>query len=241
MNGFIKWLVVVLLPLSIAFSSEEEKVKKGFITFGYSQSQGNIDVSTASLTANYTVKYPTYRFFFDLKVLYGTSLGEKNAEQIDGKLRYELRRGRYFPFWDIQYYRNPFQNFEHRIATGPGIGYYILHEEEKYLSVSYYLYLYYDVIKNISKYTDKTFFHNIEERFRYYFTDTLSFKEKGIYSVSNENFQNYYLNVEFNVINKITEKLGLQLSYIVNYQNIPKEKGIKRLDTTFTTSIMYNF
>lgn len=242
MVGRLLFSLLVLFPL-FAFSLEtsEENLKKGFITFGYSQSQGNIDVSTASLTANYTVKYPTYRLYFDLKVLYGTSMGEKNAEQIDGKFRYELRKGKFFPFWDVQYYRNPFQNFEHRLATGPGIGYYVTRTEERYISVSYYLYMYYDVIKNITEQEDKTLFHNIEERFKYYFTENLFFKEKGIYSVSNENFQNYYINVELNLINKITEKIGLQLSYIINYQNIPKEENIKRLDTTFTTSIMYNF
>lgn len=231
-----------LLFFTFLYAQEEEKEKKGFITFGYSQSQGNIDVSTASLTANYTVKYPKYRLFFDLKILYGTSQGEKNAEQIDGKLRYELRRGKYFPFWDILYYRNPFQNFEHRVATGPGVGYYITKTEKKYLSISYYLYYYYDVINNtlINK-IDRTLFHNIEERFKYHFTENLSFKQKGLYSVSNENFQNYYTNIELNLINKITQNLGLQVSYIINYQNIPKEKGIKRLDTTLTTSIMYNF
>ncbi len=237
----ILFLAIVLFYFSFALSLENQIEKKGFITFGYSQSQGNIDVSTASLTANYTLKHPEYRIFFDLKVLYGTSQGEKNAEQIDGKFRYELRRGRYFPFWDIQYYRNPFQNFEHRIATGPGIGYYLSKSEKKYLSVSYYLYFYYDIINNIITERDRTLFHNIEERFKYMFTPLLSFREKGIYSVSNENFQNYYLTTELSLTNQITRKIGLQISYIVNYQNIPKEKGIKRLDTTFTTSIMYNF
>ncbi len=232
----------ILSLVAVSFSQETEKEKKGFITFGYSQSQGNIDVSTASLTANYTVKYPTYRLFFDLRVLYGTSQGEKNAEQIDGKLRYELRKGRYFPFWDIIYYRNPFQNFEHRVATGPGIGYYITKTDTRYFSVSYYLYYYYDVIKDtLNTLIDKTLFHNIEERFKYKFTDNLSFKEKGLYSVSDENFQNYYLNIELTLTNKITKNLGLQISYLINYQNIPKEDKIKRLDTTLTTSIMYNF
>jgi len=236
----VGFLIFIFILVSSSLAQEAEK--KGFITFGYSQSQGNIDVATASLTANYVVKYPTYRLFFDLKVLYGTAQGQKNAEQIDGKLRYELRRGRYFPFWDLIYYRNPFQNFEHRIATGPGIGYYITRGKKKYLSVSYYLYYYYDVIKELSTtIEDRTLFHNIEERFRYKFTRTLTFKEKGLYSVSDENFQNYYINIELNLINKITKKLGLQISYYINYQNIPKEDQIKRLDTTLTTSIMYNF
>ncbi len=83
--------------------------------------------------------------------------------------------------------------------------------------------------------------HNIEERFKFSFNENLYFKQKLLYSLNNENFKDYYIDFELSLINKLTQHLSLQITYLAKYQNIPKENLIKRLDTTFTTGIVIEF
>ncbi len=211
------------------------------IAIGYSQTSGNTDTKSLNLKTNFVRKKEDKRIYLFGYLLYGESEGIKIAEEIELKGRIEKRQNRAFFFWDLRFFRNPFQNFEYRLAIGPGIGYYFSRSEKFYLTGSYYLYYYYDKISNGVNFIDRYFMHNIEERFKFNFNQNLALRQKLIYSLNNENFEDYYLDFETSIINKLTKHLSLQIAYLAKYQNIPKENIIKRLDTTFTTSIIIQF
>jgi putative salt-induced outer membrane protein YdiY len=243
-----KVLIFVLFISSFAIAQDDvifeydTPINYNFdIAVGYSQTSGNTHTKSLNLKTNFVKKNENRRIYFDGYVLYGESDGVKIAEEIDTKGRLERRKGRVFLFWDLRFFRNPFQNFEYRVATGPGIGYFFSHSDKLYLSGSYYLYYYYDKISNTISYVDRYFMHNIEERFKFSFNENLAFKQKMIYSLNNENFKDYYIDFELLLINTLTQHLALQISYLAKYQNIPKEDIIERLDTTFTTSILIQF
>ncbi len=225
----------------VVFEYETPKTYDFNIAIGYSQTSGNTHTKSLNLKTDFVKKEDHKRIYFNGYVLYGESDGIKIAEEIDTKGRLEHRKGRVFLFWDLRFFRNPFQNFEYRLATGPGIGYYFSHSDKFYLTGSYYLYYYYDKISNNEKYIDRYFMHNIEERFKYSFNQNLALRQKLIYSLNNENVKDYYLDFELSLINRLTEHLSLQIAYLAKYQNIPKENTIQRLDTTFTTSIVIEF
>ena len=242
----VLFLILFLFSFSLAqedviFEYETPVTYNFDIAIGYSQTSGNTHTKSLNLKTNFVRKRENKRAYFDGYILYGESEGIKIAEEMEAKGRLERRKGRTFLFWDLRFFRNPFQNFEYRFATGPGIGYFLSHSQKFYLSGSYYLYYYYDKISNSVEYIDRYFMHNIEERFKFSFNPNLAFRQKLLYSLNNENFKDYYIDFELSLINKLTEHLSLQIVYLAKYQNIPKENEIERLDTTFTTSIVIEF
>ncbi len=211
------------------------------VSLGYSQTSGNTDTKALNLKSTYVKKKKKYRIYLFANGMYAESNGVKTAEQIDLKTRFEYRKNRTFPFWDIRYYRNPFQNFTQRLATGPGIGYYFSRSKKFYLTGSYYIYYYKDKVSNAISYTNKYFMHNTEERLKYNFNPNLAFKQKLIYSLNDENSKDYYIDFEISLINNLTKHLSLSIVYTYNYQNQPKEAGIEKADTVFTTYLIISF
>ncbi len=247
MKRILAFLVTVLVLCSISFSKDvkfeyDQLPDYNFdIALGYSQTSGNTNTKALNLKSTYVKKKEKYRIYLFANGMYAESNDIKMAEEIDLKTRFEYRKARTFFFWDIRYYRNPFQNFTQRLATGPGIGYYFSHSEKFYLTGSYYLYYYKDKVSNTISYTDRYFMHNVEERFKYSLSSNLALRQKLIYSLNNENSKDYYIDFELSLINNLTEHLSLSIVYSYNYQNQPKEAGIKRTDTAFTTNIIISF
>lgn len=233
------FLTICLLYPAVALAQDEYKPEAS-ITLGYVQTSGNSETKALSLKANHKRKRPTYKITSDLFTIYGESDGDRDTEKIDFKTRFELRRERYFPFFDFKYYRNPFQKYEYRISAGPGIGYYVFKSKKQYLPVSYYLYYNSDKLIDADRKYRSYFVHNVEERFKHRFTKTLSFKEKIVYSLTDRGTGDYYIDFEAGIVNKITKRLGLEVSFIANYQNRPVEASVERLDTTLMTSLVIN-
>ncbi len=215
------------------------------VSLGYVQTTGNTETSTINIKSSYTYKTDSKRIYFDLNGLYGETNGKKTSESILSNLRLEKRFLPYFAFWDVHYYRNPFQAYEHSIGSGPGIGKYFFHTDRLYLTGSYYVYYVYNKLNQLSYFTNKQrekyFLHHVEERFRIKLLKSLKFKQKLIYKVSSRKSQDYFVYFETSLINNLTKNLALEISYTANYQNIPVGSKIKRLDTTFSTLIQFSF
>ncbi len=236
--------ILSIIPVFV-FAKEKENKQQFSISTGYVQTTGNTETSTANIKTKYTYKTDSKRIYFDLNAVYGSTNGKKSSEYIDGNIRFEKRKFPYFFFWDIHYYRNPFQGYKHSIGTGPGIGRYFYHNAQSYLSLSYYVYYVYNDLNQPSLYTNKYFeryfLHHIEERFKKKFTKSLKFTQKLVYKVSSRKRQDYFVYFESSIINSFTKHLALEISYTINYQNLPLGSKIKRLDTTLSTLVQYNF
>ncbi len=242
-----KVLLLTLLIPGYALSLDDSKEKKSnfSISLGYVQTTGNTETSTINVKSSYIYKTDSKRIYFDLNALYGETSGEKTSENITSNLRVEKRFLPYFVFWDVHYYRNPFQAYKYSIGSGPGIGKYFFHTDRLYLTGSYYVYYVYNELNQPSYFTNKErekyFLHHIEERFRVKLLKNLKFKEKLIYKVSSRKSEDYFVYFESSLINNLTKNLALEISYTANYQNIPIGSKIKRLDTTFSTLVQYSF
>lgn len=215
----------------------------GSFSFGYQRHEGNTDSADLALNASIQRERETNRIFLTAVTAYGENGGVKNREETEIDLRLELRRGRLFPFWDTNYYHNRFRNYDFRVATGPGVGYYFLKTDLAYLTASYYLHYNNDrlieaqTVKKESGY----YMNNIEERFRYKFTKNLKLKQKGIYRVSSRGEDDYYIFGELKLVNDLTENLALEIVYTHNYQNLPEAEGVEKLDTSASTLISFKF
>ncbi|RMA93128.1 DUF481 domain-containing protein [Hydrogenothermus marinus] len=251
----LKKLTLISLIPSVVFAQEEckckednkdkEKPQEFSLSLGYVQTTGNSETNTINLKSDYKYKFDSKRIYFNLNGIYGTSKGEKTAEEISGNLRLEKRYLPYFVFWDINYYRNPFQSYEHSVKTGPGLGIYLYESKKAKLSLAYYLYYVYNKLNAPSPFSntdeEKYYLHNIEERFKIKFTKNLKLKQKLIYKLTSRKMQDYFVYFESSLINALTKHLALEIDYVATYQNIPIEADIKRLDTKFSTLIQYSF
>lgn len=241
------YLVLNLILCLFSFSLALDEKKQNFsASLGVVATSGNSQTTTVRGNIDYTYKGETWREYLKLTALYGKSKGKKNAERIEGWGRLEKRFFPIFVFWDINYYRNPFQGYKHSIGTGPGIGIYIFKNEKIYLSTSYYVYRVYNELTDkytapITNYIENYFLHHIEERFRIKILKNIKFKQRIIYKLTSRTNKDYFITAENSLENKITKNLSMEISYNINYQNLPVGDNIKKLDTIFITSIKYTF
>ena len=244
LKKILSGVLLVSIP-ALSLDNLQENNSKLSISLGYVQTTGNTETSTVNIKSSFTYKADSKRVYFDLNGLYGETKGEKTSENITSDLRLEKRFLPYFAFWDVHYYRNPFQAYKYSLGSGPGIGKYFFHTDRLYLTGSYYVYYVYNELNQQSYFThkerEKYFLHHIEERFRVKLLKNLKFKEKLIYKVSSRKSQDYFIYFESSLINNLTKNLALEISYTANYQNIPIGSKIKRLDTTLSTLVQYSF
>lgn len=217
--------------------------KDGSFSLGYQRYEGNTDNADLTVSGSIQRERETNRIFLSAVSAYGENDGVKNREETEIDLRFELRYGKLFPFWDTNYYHNRFRNYDYRIATGPGAGYYFIKTDRSYLTASYYLHYNNDrlieaqAVEKESSY----YMNNIEERFKYKFTKSLKIKHKGIYRVSSRGGDDYYLYGDLKLVNDLTESLALEFIYTYNYQNLPEAEGVDKLDTSASTLISFKF
>lgn len=214
---------------------------KASLSLGLVDTAGNSNTTTFNSKANLSWKRGKYRVRLDGLYIYGESAGENVAEKVDVTNRWEMRLDSFFPFWDINYYRNPFQKYGYRISTGPGLGYFFIKNEIAYLSASYYIRSHYDhLIGEDERYVNYTM-HNVEERARYRFTDNLSLTQKLVYSLSDRKNDDYFVDFEALLKNKFTDRLALEFSYVTSYQNRPVDPTVKKRDTTISTFLVIKY
>ena len=240
-------LVIGILNLSYGEEKQKKNKSAGKLSIGFVQTSGNSETSTLKFKFNYTNKGEIYRTYIDTSVLYGQSKGKKNAEEEKFNGRFERRFLPFFAFWDIHLHRNPFKGYDYSIGTGPGLGVYLLKDESKSFSVSYYIYRVYNRLtdrytqKDLTRNIERYFMHHIEQRFRIKLTPTVKIKEKLVYKITSRKKDDYFVDGYLALESNLTKRLTIEISYTVNYQNIPVENKLKRLDSVFMTSIGYKF
>ncbi|MFQ5432168.1 MAG: YdiY family protein [Nitrospinota bacterium] len=250
MKNILKSLCIILPLIPILTHAEPPSAvqaqtaqdeTEASLSLGLVQTSGNSVTTTFNSKANVSRKKGIYRIRLDGLYTYGESGGKSFAEKVDVTNRWEMRLNSYFPFWDISYYRDPFQKYDYRIATGPGLGYFFIKTDTAYLSASYYVRSQNDhLIGENEKYVNYTM-QFIEERAKFSFTENLSLTQKLIYSISDRKHEDYFVNFEAALKNKINSRLALELSYAARYQNKPVDVTVKRLDATISTLLVIQY
>jgi len=237
----IRFCILATLILLSCPSDGSAQKDKGSISLGFAQNAGNTNTSSFNGKLKLSREVEKYRIFFNAKNNTNSTDGKTTQEETEVDLRGELRIGRFFPFWDIRYYRNPFRKFTSRIATGPGLGYYFIKTERVYLTGGYYVHYNVDNLTEQSDRETKYFMQHVEVRNRFYFTETLKFKQKAIYKISTRTGADYYVDYTATLEDGITKTLSLEIGYSLNYQNEPVSADVRRVDTAFTTGITFKF
>lgn len=233
---------------TLSYSQEEQRqVYKHSLSLGATKATGNIETSTINAKSSLSFRYGNFLTNSTLNGLYSYNRGKKIAERLSFDNRFELKFKPYFYFVDVNYYRNPFQAYEHSVmfSAFPGVGRYLFDEKELYLTVSYYPYYVHNDLNRISRFsgTDKESYimHNIEARFSVSISENARFRTKFIYRLTDRTSKDYFIVSENSVTTKLTQHFGIEVSYNIYYQNIPVLTKIQRLDTTFSTLLQVSF
>ncbi len=112
--------------LAITPTGERERDKwTGKVSAGYSFRAGNTRESDLDVHATIQRRTPDTRLHLDYLGNYGRINGtevEQNHRLI-GQFDYFLSRRLYVRVPDVEYYRDPLQNLDHRLTLGAGVGY----------------------------------------------------------------------------------------------------------------------
>lgn len=232
----------VLLLSTLAFPSEEpkEKLWSVHIELSYVRTSGNIDTQTLSEKLEIKREGKVNRFFLKNSALYSTQDNRETANRIDASGRWErLFTERFFGFLTTGYERDKFSGYEYKVNGGPGIGYDLLktekHELKLLLSTPYY----YNKVENDG--VDNYGTAKAELYYQWNILENLRLKENANYLVNLSDTKTYFVNSETSLEVKINSNISLGVGYKLAYQNRPPEPGIKRTDTTFSTSLIIDF
>jgi len=234
------FLLIVLLIVGISLSEEVEKLWKAHIELSYVRTSGNVRTQTLSEKLEIKREGKVNRLYFKNSALYATQEGSETANRFDVNGRWErLFTERFFGFLTSGYERDKFSGYEYKLSGGPGIGYDIIKTEKHDLKGLLSILYYYNRIEGngIDNYATA----KAEIYYEWDIRENLRFKENLNYLVNLSDTQTYFINSETSLEVKINQHLSLGVGYKVAYQNKPPEPGVKRTDTTFSTSLIVDF
>ena len=233
-------LLLVLPMTSFATDKETQKLWSSHIELSYVRTDGNTRTQTLSEKLELKRDGKVNRFFLKNSALYATQDDKETANKLDLNGRWErLMTERAFGFLTAGYERDKFSGYEYKWNAGPGFGYDLLkthtHELKGLLSTLYY----YNRIKEdgIDNYATL----KAELYYRWNILENLRFKEDLNYILNLSDRDTYFINSDTSLEVKINKYLSLGVGYKVAYQNKPPSPGVKRTDTTFSTSLIIDF
>lgn len=235
--------LLLSVPILSFASDTDQKGQKPFsfrFEGSYVQTSGNTNTETFSEKVEVKYNGEVYRALIKNSALLTRQDRKETANRFDVSSRVErLFTERFFAFASTSYERDRFSGYEYKISGGPGIGYDLVrtdhHELKTLLSYIYY----YNKIAGDSIQQYPTL--KAEANYLAHLRDNLRLKEYLTYIVNLEDTETYFINSETSLEVKINKYLSLGVGYKIAYQNKPPEPGIKRLDTTFSTSLIVDF
>ncbi|MDF1552727.1 MAG: DUF481 domain-containing protein [Deferrisomatales bacterium] len=210
----------------------------------YVQTNGNTDTQTFAGKIEASADATPNRYFANAKGLYGATGGDITSSRWFAGARYERAlTDRLFAFAAADYLKDTFSGYDMRVTVGPGAGYDFLktdvHTLKGLLSV---LYVQEDLhaVPEPADDTESYAAGKAEGNYTWQITANLKFKQNADVAVSFDDTDVYFANSETALEAKLSDKLSLGLSYLVNYQNRPAGDA-KYTDTTFLTSLVIDF
>jgi putative salt-induced outer membrane protein len=228
-------------PATAADTGTEWKARS---ELSFVRTSGNTDTETFAGKFEASADATPNRYFATVKGLYGKTSQEVTTSRwtIGGRYERALTE-RLFAFAAADYLKDTYAGYDMRIAVGPGVGYDFLkggaHTLKGLLSVLYVQ----EDIHSVPEPDDDTEAYTsgkAEGNYAWQITETLRFKQNADFSISFEDSDVYFANSETGLEAKLSDKLALGLSYLVNYQNAPAA-GAESTDTTFLTSLVVDF
>jgi len=230
-------LLAILLFLS---APAVGKTETNQISVSYTDTSGNTDTKTLSISYDLEGSYRSLRFYSDGSYLYKMDSGEETANKLSLNGRVEKNFSDRVLFYLSSFlYADPFSGYDYRIGLGPGIGYQLIDGEKESLK------LFSGLNYTYNNYTDGTAdsysLGELKLEYKNRILENLLFSQKFSYQISLKDGDDYFIHSETSLQVPVTEKLALGISYVLDYQNLLHDDAEYHTDKTFLTSVIYRF
>lgn len=205
------------------------------LDFGLVNATGNSEFTSMNVGEKLTWTKGRWGLAQTGKVLFGETDDVRTAESYDFNVRGD--RGlsaRVGVFAFVAYYRDPFAGLASRWSGGPGIGVGLVRAARDTLNLEGALT---EQSERTTAAIDRSFAATqAAARYKHTFANNASFSQTLEWLANLKTSDDYRLNSETALVAPLSSKIGLRLSYVIRFDNLP-EPTFKKTDKILTTGI----
>ncbi|HXO86167.1 MAG TPA: DUF481 domain-containing protein [Gemmatimonadales bacterium] len=227
-------LAAVLCAASPAPLAAQAK-KTLTLDIGLVNASGNSDFTSANFGEKATWKNGAWSAAQNAKVIYGETDGARTTESYDADLRVERALSpRLGIYAFVAYQRDPFAGLASRWSGGPGVAAGLVQAPRDTLDLEVALT---QQSERTTAPLERSFgATRTAALFKHVFTSKASFTQSLEWIANLKTSDDYRLNSESALVAPLSSKIGLRLSYLVRFDNLP-EPTFKKTDKILTTGI----
>lgn len=235
----IRLLLATLVALPVAAQDAPEVVTKVTSDFGYVTTSGNTQVTTLSVAEKATQSRGRLAFEQTFNLVYGEQDGAVNTNFLKAGLRADYKLDQFFAlFVGVAFDRNRFAGVARRFEEQLGLQLRALAAPQDTIR-----------LEGGASVTQQRNVDGTEQDFpsarvagtwRHNFTPASYFQQsvEGLPNLKNN--EDWRLNSESALVAPISARIGVKLSYVIRYDNLP-EPTFKNTDRLFTSGIQITF
>ncbi len=228
---------IALLIIGFSQAGDEWKVHS---EVSYVKTSGNSDIETFAAKIEAKKNEDINRYYTKGEFIYGKTDNKENTNRLYLLGRWErLFTGKLFGFLQGDYLHDKFSGFDYRTVWGAGLGYDIIKTKKHYLKTMASLGYTFEGMKSggTNDYTSG----KLEASYVWNIKDNLRFKEEVSYLQSFKDWTIYFINSTTSFEVKINSHLSLGVGYKIAYQHSPPSPDYQKTDTTFLTSLIFDY
>lgn len=225
-----------------AASPDPVQVWKGNIGAGLSLTGGNTD------TANYTLSFeatrdPKTRNLMRFAGLYLRS--DQSDVTTSDRLRLGFRdeytmSDRAFAYFDMGYMRDPFKEIDYLLNPQAGLGWKLYKTDRATFGIDGGL----GVVWERNTFLEETHSSgsvNAGQHFDYQISEGTKFVQQfaGLWKM--DDFEDHLFHFALGLATRLTSRTELKVEFIDDYKNVTPSPEVKKNDTAFLTSVIFNF
>lgn len=228
-------LLVFFIVLSYADENLSARAK-----FAYTQISGNSDQISFASKIEVDKKFLNNSLSLKTDILYYEKDEEVTSNKIEVKLRGEnITNKKFFKFAEINYLQDELAGYDYKINIGPGVGYKLI-ENDKH-NLKGFLSLLYAKDRYSNSVDEKYTTTKIEFNYNWQMLDNLKFKQELSYEHSLRKNDKYFAIIESAIMVKVNSKVGVGVSYKLDYKNLLPAEINEHTEKIFLTSLELNF
>jgi putative salt-induced outer membrane protein len=232
-------LLTLVAPALVAQEPPPSPITKFTADFGFVQTSGNTQVTTMNLGERLTQERGRWTFAQAFALVYGKQRDTVNTNNLRTSLRTDYKVDKVFSFFaGAGFDRNTFAGIDKRFEEQIGLTARVLAATRDTVR-----------IEGGGSMTQQIPVNGIQENFpsargalawRHAFTDLAYFNQNLEYIPNLSEHQDWRVNTESSLIAPLSARIGLKISYVVRFDNLP-EPGFSEMDKLFTTGIQLTF
>ncbi|MGV3771618.1 MAG: DUF481 domain-containing protein [Verrucomicrobiales bacterium] len=226
-------------PAAPAPTAEPKKpIWESSIAAGLTLTKGNSDTVVGTINALTSKKWGPHELRFGADASYGENTGVKSTEVLHGFSQYNyLFSERMFGYLRADAMHDSIADIEYRFTIGPGIGYYVIKNDQSQLSLETGpAFILEKQGGDVNSYLTVRF----AERFEHKLSDRVKIWQAIEFLPQVDNFDNFIINAEIGIETEIIKNLALRVFVLDTYDNEPAP-GRKENDLKLVSAVAYKF